>query len=432
MTAAQARELGLEAIRLGRADLAVVIAQKLLALNRRDAFAQYLLATAYLRLNRPAEAEAAGRLAFRFGQTSEQRYQSARLTALAAYGAKRYGRAQWWLRRAAQNAPEAARRAQSVAEFGAVRARNPWRLELQFSLVPSDNVNNGSAGRFNIIDGLPYVGVLSADAQALSGVISEAGINAAYRLARTGQRETELGASLNLRRVDLSRAARSLLPPGTNTDYGAQRLEISLRQQWLTPANDQRFTLSAAYGRQWYGAGADYDYGALGFGHQLSIGPRSLLDSGLSVEQRAQKPGQTRPDRIYGLRAGLSHGFANGDKATVTGFASAFSTGLPGQSSTSFGGQISYALGHGLGPVSLSGSIGYQVADFPGYGIAGIIVPGGRQDRSLTAELELGFDRLSYLGFAPVIGLRSVRTQSNVSRFDSSETALTLGLRSTF
>ncbi|MDN5788449.1 surface lipoprotein assembly modifier, partial [Pseudorhodobacter sp.] len=59
-------------------------------------------------------------------------------------------------------------------------------------------------------------------------------------------------------------------------------------------------------------------------------------------------------------------------------------------------------------------------------------VPGGRTDTTGYAELQMQFNDISYAGFAPVLKMRYQRTQSNVSRFDARESAVTLGLASKF
>lgn len=432
ISAEQARDLGLEAIRADKPELALAIAQGLLARDKADPFAHFLLATAYMHLDRLPEAQAAGKIAYRYGKTPEQRFQAARLTALVAYNQGRYATAQWWLRRAAHNAPTEERKARSVAEFNSVRAKNPLRLKLQFSVVPSDNVNNGSSGQYNIIDGVPYVGVLSADAQALSGVVSEGSGEASYRFRQTAHSETHVGARLKLRQVDLSAEARAEFADTTVPDFNTQRLEFTLRHVIKARSGGQRFTLDGALGRQWSGNVEPYSYARLSFGHLKALGAKSVLDSALTAERRSIAPGQTRPDHTYSLRSGLTYGLANADTVSAMAYISAYETEIEGRGSTTLGGQVSYTLGRALGPVNVSASLGYQASTFPGYTIATIVVPGGRKDKSVFAEVQMTFSNTSYAGFAPLISLRKQRTQSNVSRFDASETAVTLGLRSTF
>ena len=52
-------------------------------------------------------------------------------------------------------------------------------------MTPSSNVNGGADTPYNIIDGVPLVGTLSAGAQALSGWIGQTSLNVGYRLRRS-------------------------------------------------------------------------------------------------------------------------------------------------------------------------------------------------------------------------------------------------------
>lgn len=428
----QAREAGLEAIRLNRPELANQIATALLASNPEDPFAHYLMATAMMRLGHLPEAKAAGRLAFRHASTAEQHYQSARLTALAAYQQKRFGAAQWWLRQAAQFAPEEGRRDRSIAEFNAVRRKNPVSMSLRFAIVPSDNVNNGSSGRLNVIEGVPYVGTLSPDAQALSGTLIEAGVDLGYRLRETNSGRTVLGMSLDVSKARLSRKARAQLSGMSGPDLGSERMEVSLRQS--LGRSDQRHELSfgVAIGQLWQGGVEPQPYGRLNASYALAIDALTRFDGGVFLEQRDATMGLSRGDKVTSFRLGVTRNIENFGIVSGNLFSSKYSTELTGRSSMTSGAQISFAPARDIGPVKLSISFGAQTAKFPGYSLAGLVVPGGREDTTRFGELNFMFDDLEYSGFAPVLNLRKQSTHSNVSRFEASETSVTLAIRSTF
>lgn len=429
MSANEARELGLEAIRLGRPDIAAEIALALLEKDKTDSFAHFLMANSLMRLQEDRAAETAAKQSYRYAKTPEQSYQSAHLAAGLAFRRGALITSQWWLRQAAEAAPDTARENTSIAEFRAVKARNPWRIKLAFSARPSDNVNNGSSGQYNIIDGLPYVGRLSEDAQAVKGVVTEVAADIGYRLRKTAVSETSVGAEISARRVKLASAEKARL--GGDPGFGSDRVALLLRQDWLAASGNHRFSLEGKVGRQSYQSGRDYSFFGLTFGHRAVVGAQTVLDSAAEVEQRSKEPGQ-RGDRNFGIRSTVIHQRGNDDLIVASLLASRYDTAAAGRSSTLLGAQIGYTLAKPVGPLGLSGTLGLQNIRYNGYTLAGITVPGGRSDKTGYAELQFQFTEISYAGFAPELRLRHQRTTSNVSRFKANETSLTLGLASKF
>jgi hypothetical protein len=423
--AGQAREMGLAAIRQGRPDIAAEIALALLAQDKTDSFAHFLMANSLMRMNDRNPAERAAKQSYRYAQSPEQSYQSAHLAANLAFQRGALTTSQWWLRKAAEAAPDTARKDETVAQFRAVRARNPWRIALAFSVRPSDNVNNGSSGQYNIIDGLPYVGVLSRDAQAVTGVVADAAISLGYRISQDAQRQTSVGFQLFTRHVRLAPEEKARL--GGNPGFGADRMAVSLTHDWRPDGSPHLFSLAGKIGRQSYQNGVDYNFAGLELGHRIAVGAKNVVDSALEAEQRA---GQG--DRSFGLRSTVVHQRANLDLVTASLLVNRFDTPLTGRSSTMVGAQIGYTLARPLGQVSLSGTLGAQKNRFSTYTLAGLTVPGGRDDITSYGEVQMQFNDLSHSGFAPLLRLRHQRTASNVSRFDPRESSVVLGLASKF
>lgn len=432
LSPAEARAAGLRAIQVQRPDIALQIAYALLARDAKDPFAHFLMATALSALNRLPEAQAAGKRAFRFALTDEQHFQAARATALAAYGQNRLIAAQWWLRRTIGYAPDPARRQRSVAEFQAVRGQNPLSLSLRFSAAPSNNVNSGSSGAFNTIDGVPIVGTLSPDAQQLSGLVVEGGLDLQYRLRKAATGNTSLAFVASLRDVELSQAAKARLGAVKAPELSSQQVEISLRQSHVPKDAKYRLNGALALGRRWQNAVPPQDLARLTLGYSRAVGQQNFLEISISAEQRSRTGTAARGDRAFSLRSTLMHRLKNADRLTGTAYASAYDTLRFGQSSTTLGLQIGYELARDLGPLHLTVNLGVQQAVFRGYSVIGIPVPGGRRDTRTFAELQVLFPRIEYAGFAPQLSLRRQRTGSNVSRFDTVETSVTLGIKSTF
>jgi tetratricopeptide (TPR) repeat protein len=428
-----ARHLGLQAIKLNRPDIAAEIAAALLQQDPTDTFAHFLMATSLMRLGQTETAELAAKQSYRYAQSPEQSYQSAQLAANLAFARGALTTAQWWLRKSAEAAPDDARKDKAVAQFRAVRARNPWRIKFALSLRPSDNVNNGSSGQFNIIDGLPYVGTLSQDAQAVKGVVADVALSLGRRLSQSPTRETHLGLELSKRHVTLSGTEKARL--GGDPGFGAQRGVISLRQDWRPAQTRHLFSLEGGIGRQTYQSGGSFSFAQLSLGHRMPLATFAALETAVEVEQRTRQAGRQaglRGDRSFALRSTLIHLRDNQDIVTATALANRFDTALDGRSSTTLGLQLGYALAKPIGPVGLSVTFGAQKSRFDGYSLAGMVVPGGRADMTSYAELQMQIDDLSFTGFSPVLRLRHQRTTSNVSRFEAQETSVVLGIASKF
>ncbi|MDN5785882.1 tetratricopeptide repeat protein, partial [Pseudorhodobacter sp.] len=337
----EARAMGLAAIQQGRPDIGLEIATVLVQKDKADSFAHFLNANSLLRLGHFRDAEAAAKQAYHYSETPEQSYQSAHLAAELAFRRGALTTSQWWLRKSAEAAPDAERKDETIAQFQAVRARNPWAVKLAFSMQPSDNVNNGSSGQYNIIDGLPYVGSLSADAQAVKGMVATGAVSLGYRLRQSQSSETTVGADISLRRVNLSAAEKVRL--GGDPGFGSSRYSMSLRHEWRVDTNPQQFSVEGELGRQIYQSGDDYSFLGLSFGHRIPIGSTALLDSALDLELRSKQPGQ-RGDRNFGIRSTVLRQRSNDDIITASVIVNRFDTATDGRSSTLVGAQIGYSL----------------------------------------------------------------------------------------
>lgn len=431
-TLEEARLLGLAAIESGRPDVAAQIARALLQGDPEDSFAHFLLARAALDAGALPEAGAAARLAFRYADTPVQRQQSARLVALAAWNQRHLNAAQRWLRRATVAAPPEARAA-TLREFTAVRAANPLDLTLQFSATPSDNVNNGAASQYNIIDGVPVVGWLSADGQALSGVTTAMRAGATYRLPGSAEgRNTWLGARLDLRRVDLSSEARAAAPDLDPRAYDSARAEVSVRHVIRLPGRPWELSGDIGAGLQTEAGEFDYRFLRAGTTYLRGFDERTAGSLALAVERRGTVEGQDAPVFATSLSLGVKRSLPGADVLSLSAFASHLDTPVSGRSSTTVGAEIAWDRGRKIGPALLSMRLSYAETQFPDYRVGVILVPGGRQDRAVTAAADLTFPGVSVQGFSPRITFTHSNTTSNVSRFETRRTGVLFGLTASF
>ena len=429
---AQASGVAAQALLAGETALALQIAEAVLTQRPDDRTALIVVAAAAPRLGEPAKGRRAGARAWALSQTDAQKYEAARLTALAAANEERFTLSTLWLRRALTVAPNDAARAQTLQDARAVTRRNPWSTRLSFSLVPSNNVNGGAEDEASTAPGNP-TGTLSEDALALAGWRATLLFGVQYRLQETQRSRTTAGFQLQSARVritddtqipdeafatnyyDLSLRHDRALENGTLTlrasrglfeyrdlDLGTQTTDYEKYDIWRlgvdrrVPLNERtQLTLSA--GREWL------DYLAPGIGEVdrviASVGATYVLES---------------RDRVSGTLTFVDN---EGDSVNYTSQDFTFSG--------------SYSWAEPIGPVSLTLGGGLRWSDYPDYRLL-TPVTGGRQDTTVFANASIGFPNVSYAGFTPGLRLDASTTDSNVSRFDRTTFSAGLTISSQF
>ena len=108
-----------------------------------------------------------------------------------------FTRAQLWLRRAAQYAPDDATKAVVAKDFRTVRERNPWSSSLRFGIFPRSNINNGSTAKIYYLPGLDFPLTLQPSSRALSRFEISGGFSSQYRLHLDDVSATFLTATIN-------------------------------------------------------------------------------------------------------------------------------------------------------------------------------------------------------------------------------------------
>lgn len=413
-----------QALLSGDPVLAREIAAALLEADPEDRVALLILAAAEPRLGRPGQGRMAGARAFRLAQTDVQRYEAARLTALAARQGDRHLLSMLWLRRAAIVAPSGRDLAQTRADFGRVRSESPVSLRLRLGLSPSSNVNNGADDPFNEIDGLPFVGVLSEDAVAQPGVTASADLSLGYRLQASPDSVTRATARLYQTAVWLTDPDTDL----SGRDFAQTYLEFGLTHGRQMPRGVMDARLSIA--RDWSGGEPESDRLSATLGYGWQAGSDTRLRVVVGAEQAwPVSGGSDRFEWSTGLstRSKLENG-------GVLSWGLAYSkthsdNGNARQTETTL--SLGYSLPEKLGPARLEllGRVTYE--DFPDYAVI-FAVPGGRQDTSLTGAVSATFVDYSFAGFAPTATLGLTSTTSNVSRFETEALSLRLGFVSNF
>ncbi len=430
LTLEETQVLAFRSAMAGDVQIAAPLAAALLENDPTDEYGLATMAALHLGAGDDRESYRNARLAFRHAEDPELKFHAARMSAISAMAGKRTIPTQFWLRRAGDLAPSEAHRARVEQNYRVFQAQNPWRWRFDTSITPSSNVNGGAETPYNIIDGVPLVGILSSDAQALSGWIGQARASLSYRLRREARSQTEVTGSAYIKRVTLSDEARQAAPAFSESDLSAEEFTVGLRHSIALgkPGRLLQFAGKLTHYRQ----GLDPSFNALTTSatYVTPLTPQLRFSGHLEVEARDYHSGD------YGdagrASVGLSYQFGNGDRLSGALFVSDTMSPIFFLHNRAAYGKVTYALGKPVMDVRVAASIGASYTDYPNYALGFIAVPGGRQDEGVFVELDLTFESVEYAGFSPNLRLRRQTTSSNVSRFSTSEWAVSAGIQSNF
>ncbi|WP_234417125.1 surface lipoprotein assembly modifier [Loktanella sp. Alg231-35] len=428
---AQARVIMAQAAVGGDPALAVEIANAILAQDPDDRDALVVLAVASPRLGDPKAGRAAGARAWRLSESPAQRYEAARVTALAAANAEELTLATFWLRLALISAPDEAERTRTINDARAVAQRNPWSTQLSFSLVPSNNVNGGAED-----EDCSSLGVLtctlSEDAVALTGWRGSFGFGTQYRLQESPTSRTI--ASLQYQ------AARVWITEDTsvpNDALSTNSLQLSLRHDRALENGTVSGTLSRAqvqYRDLDLSAGTtedqSYDIWRVGIDRRFPLAERTSMS--LSYRRELLIYGATGIGEVNrnSVSAGLTYGLQNGDQISGTATFTDSVGDLDNYTSQDQSLRILYGWSEPIGPIKLSAGGGIRWADYPVYAVGFNIDE--RQDTTVFAEANIGFPEVSFAGFTPGLRVDLSKVDSNVSRFDRTTFSVGFTINSQF
>jgi hypothetical protein len=434
----QVQAAAVAAVESGDDALAADLATRLLSQNRRDPLAHFVMAVTAMRAGAVAPARQSARLAFQFGTSDQQRFQTAMIAADIADRTGRSIALRYWLRQAADHAPTPAMQGAATRALADVRAQSPWEASLRLSLAPSSNVNGGSASPFNIIDGLPFVGAIDGDGRAMSGWQGSAQGRLAYRLSRSERGETFLTARIALQRVALSAAARRQAVSLRGADLADSSLTIGLMRRTRAASGKASTEFGLSFGRGVTGTGAQRDLISFDLTRTMLVSDTARLTLGFTFDATNPAAAGRATTRRYGGQLGYSVRRGNGDRLNldVSLLLTDPSGGLDADQVLKHNRgwvlRVGWQKANPIGPFSVSGSIGISELDYPDFRLGPFPVPGGRQDLSGFGELTLGLDQVSWAGFAPTMTVRARKTTSNVSSYTSDEVSVGFGVSSQF
>lgn len=443
------RSLAVQALNNGNPVLAIEISRALWEADKHDSATYAIIALAYAQMDNHKAARKAAAQAYRFTKVKPDRLQMAELAARSSLREGRPTLTQIWLRRAAINTNDETATRQIAQDYGKVRQLNPWGIRLFGSFRPSDNVNNGSESGLQVIDGVPYIGRLSGADQALSGLVGTIDAAVSYRLNVTKASSTSIGARAYVKRVALSNAAKILATPSptpldpntttpSNRGFGSTFAEFSLKHS-REIAGSKRNAIAnygLALGGSWYGHNTNYYFGRITAGRRWNLSDNTQLSFGGVFEVRDVPSSTLADSTIVSLTGGLVRHMARGDTLRfMLTFADTDSDSNQ-QRYKSANVRADYQFKDTFGPKSLNAKIsagltvGYS--DYEAYGFLPVAAPGGRQETFVYADVTAVFKSIDYAGFVPAVTVWAGRKSSNVSRFNTKELSVSLGIQSKF
>ncbi|WP_299144754.1 surface lipoprotein assembly modifier [uncultured Tateyamaria sp.] len=431
ITLDEARAVARQALFAGRFELAREIAMGLLQADPEDAYAYGVLAAAHSRLNDPRLARAAARLSYKYSTTPQDKFGAARTAASISYQQERPTVSQAWLRVAATHADTPSQDKLLAQDYRKVRAANPFSFNINLSVAPSNNVNNGTDNVLEVNNGIPTQGIFRNSSRALSGTVGTLDVRLQYRLRATDQSRTTATGRIYTRRVELSDSAEALAPSLSDGDFASTYVETGLNHQFALGKPGNSVTVSGALGASWYGGERNYDFAKIGLARSVRLSPNSQFSLRGGAEQRQSTVSDLRDSHVYTLGAQYSQKLDSGARVNLGLTLQDVNGDFVNADFQTASLRASYTFGKQIGPAQITAGVTLGYTDYDQYRLVSPVA-GGRQDTSVYGDVSLFFADYDFAGFAPTIRLRSGQRSSNVNRFDISETTISLGIQSKF
>lgn len=417
------------------------IAEAILAQLPDDRIALLVVASAAPKLGDPDRGRRAGAQAWLLSTTDVQKYEAARLTALAAANAERYTLATFWLRRSLNVAPDEIQRARTINDARRLSQISPWSTSLSVSIAPSNNVNGGSDDEKLLIDGVATGGRISEDGVAIAGWRASIVAGTQYRIYEDPKNRATMGLTYQGARVKITEESNV-------TDEALRTDALQLTLRYDRALENGSFGASLSEARTQY---RDFDLNDqtsdvetyrsthLSLNRRFGISDRTALMFSASRERTvySETSGRDQINRTT-LATGVTHVLENRDRVDLGFSLSEASSNNPTSAATKKSISLNYSWADPVGPIMLSAGIGGALESFPDFPVfdpkAFSFVPleGGRDDGTIFANINIGFPDVEYFGLRPGVNVEASRTQSNVSRYQTNRISARFTLTSVF
>lgn len=426
LDAEQSVLLGRELLASGKPEIALALARALIDGGAQDTDALVLMAAALQQMGAYDEARAVAREAYAESNTDQQAFESAMLVGRSDFHREAHTRSQWWLRRAAQAAPDAEARRIAERNFEHVRRVNPLRLRFRIGVRSSSNINDGSSTEEIELFGLPFR--LLGTSRALSGTELAVDADLRYRIAQSERSETALTAELETRSYRLSSEAQRQAPDASGSDFNFQRVEVGALHRFSRAEGNSIYEVAGAVGLTWYGGEKLSDYARLSLSQSFQLRPSTGLRVTLSTQKQWRQDSAARSVFSYGLQGEIQHHLKTGARLIFLGSVRRTEADAAYIQNIALRGQLMYRMPEPIFGVRFSSSVGLEQRRYP----ADVFQTTERRDLRGTLGVSASFENIEYMGFTPSWHVEFSKTESNVAFHEQESVDMFLGINSSF
>ena len=414
LSSAQAKGVAIQAVRSGNFPVADAVSSAILNQDPDDADMLMVRAVLGRQVGNIEAAREAGARAYANAENPNLRFDAAILVADLYAREEKYLRSEFWLRRADQASSSPQQEQITENLFRRVRQLNPLTVQLRFTARPSNNVNNGAETLEIEIGGLPFR--LNDTGQQLGGYEASTGVSLSYRLSESQTHRTSLLGELFYRKIWLDSDAKEAAPEADGSDYDYGVVIVGLQHQRLIWPDIGPSQFTGLLGQSWYGGDELARWLELSGRQSVRLDERSSLSFGTTIRTENRLDDEINDSEQLSLSVdyrravesggsfGLGATFRNvwSDSATVD----RFSTEV----------RADRAFGQ-IGPMVPRIRLSLQNQNYHEF----TSTIDGRQDRSVTLDLNARFPDVRFYGFVPEASIRARKTDSNVDIYDRNE-----------
>lgn len=410
----QARALARQAFQAGNIALAEQIAAALLQRNPDDAEALLIRALSARRAGAFDIAEDSAAAAYRASENPALQFDAAIVVADLKARKEQFTRAEFWLRRADNVAPDDQRKEVAARAFRNVSRLNPLSIQLRFTARPSNNVNNGAETLEISLGGLPFS--IDPSGQQLGGYEASTGVSLTYRLSEDENQKTEALAELFYRKIWLDSRAKDLVPTAEGSDFDYGVVIAGLRHQRLIWPELGTSEVTSLLGQSWYGGDELARWGELQLRQTVRTSNAQQLRFGTTIRSENRLDSDINSSESLALSVDLTRAAESGGSfglgATIKNIWS--DSGTVDLASVAL--RANRRLDR-IGAIKPRLSASVEQRNYHKFST----VAGGRDDTTMSLGIDITFPDVSYFGFLPQASLRARRTWSTVDIYDRNE-----------
>ena len=402
------------------------IAEAVLKRTGDDYQTLYILSLARTELGQDVAAVRAAQQAYKSAATDNDRLQAARVVAAAKFRQGQYTRAEWWLRRGANNVTNAQDAQILAQEFGAIRQKNPLSLRFGFWVAPSDNINGGAENAVFSLGQFQFI--FNPSSLALSGVEYSGDVELSYRLSQGPDHITHAGLYLFGRTYSLSSGSQARAPNVSGSDFALGLVDVSLTHRRSIFAGVGPTGVSVNAGQVWYGGDPVWRYHRVSLSQSFAIGQAASVVLQAGIEDQTGLVASQPDAEVYDVEARYARSLGNRDVVRLTLRSRYHNATVATNTYRDHSATLGYEFAKPVLGSQLSLSLGVGRKSYHEFSLS----LDGRRDRYASLGATVVFPQVSYLGFSPSWSMTATRTKSNVARFETRQVTGRLGLQSQF